>query len=132
MRDPLAVACTVRAGRGDSHPRRLCWVELRVLGPLEVVDDLGVPVEVAGAKLKALLVLLGLRAGEVVPTGRIIESLWGEQEIRDPVNAVQVLVSKLRRMLQPGREAADRDLIVTAATGYSIELAPEAVDAVRF
>ena len=51
----------------------------------------------AGTSRRRLLALLGLRAGEVVSTGRIVEELWGDQEIRDPLNAVQVVVSKLRR-----------------------------------
>ena len=65
-------------------------MELRLLGPLEVLDDDGRVVEVRGDKPKGLLALLGLRAGEVVSAGRIVEELWGDQEIRDPLNAVQV------------------------------------------
>ena len=107
-------------------------MELRLLGPLEIIDDDGQPVEIRGAKLNALLVLLALRAGEVVPTGRIIEDLWGNQEIRDPVNAAQVVVSKLRRALQPDRNSESRQLIATTTVGYSLELDPVAVDAVRF
>jgi DNA-binding winged helix-turn-helix (wHTH) protein len=76
-------------------------VELRLLGPFEIIDDDGKTLELRGAKLNGLLVVLALNAGEVVPTGRIIEDLWGEQEIRDPVNALQVVISKLRRALQP-------------------------------
>ena len=41
-----------------------------MLGPLEVVGDDGEPIEVRGAKLKGLLVLLALRAGDVVPVGQ--------------------------------------------------------------
>ena len=107
-------------------------MELRLLGPLEVVGDDGEPIEVRGAKLKGLLVLLALREGDVVPVGRVVEDLWGDREVRDPANAVQVLVSKLRRALQPDRSADDRPLIVTSPVGYSLELGPDAVDAVRF
>ena len=67
-----------------------------------VLDDDGGVVEVRGTKPKGLLALLGLRAGEVVSAGRIVEELWGDREIRDPLNAVQVLVSKLRRALARG------------------------------
>ena len=76
-----------------------------MLGPLEVVGDGGEPIEVRGAKLKGLLVLLALRAGDVVPVGQVVEDLWGDREVRDPANAVQVLVSKLRKTLQPDRSA---------------------------
>ena len=102
-----------------------------MLGPLEVVGDEG-EIEVRGAKLKGLLVLLALRAGDVVPVGQVVEDLWGEREVRDPANAVQVLVSKLRKTLQPDRSVDDPPLIVTSPVGYSVRLDPDAVDAVRF
>jgi DNA-binding SARP family transcriptional activator len=92
-------------------------VEVRLLGPLEVLDDEGRPVEVRGTRSQGVLAVLALRAGEVVSAGRIVEEVWGDQEIRDPLNAVQVLVSKLRRMLRgvPGRDGGQ--LIATTATG---------------
>jgi predicted ATPase/DNA-binding SARP family transcriptional activator len=107
-------------------------VELRVLGPLEVVGDDGEVVAIPGTKLKALLAVLALRAGDVVPTGRIVEDLWEERDVRNPANAVQVLVSKLRRVLLPHRSAEAPPLIVTSGVGYSLQLDREAVDAIRF
>jgi DNA-binding SARP family transcriptional activator len=106
-------------------------VELRLLGPLEVLDDDGRAVEVRGAKPKALVAPLGLRVGEVVSAGRIVDELWDDREIRDPLNAVQVLVSKVRRALAVVC-GQGRQLIVTSASGYRLDVAPEVVDAVRF
>ena len=106
-------------------------MELRLLGPLVVLDDAGGVVEVRGTKPKGLLALLGLRAGEVVPAGRIIEELWGDREIRDPLNAVQVLVSKVRRALAAA-SGEHGDLIVTTGSGYRLAVAAEVVDGVRF
>src|SRR3954452_1049991 len=102
-------------------------VELRLLGPFEIIDDNGDAVQLRGSKLNALLVVLALHAGEVVPTGRIIEDLWGDQEIREPVNALQVVISKLRRALQPAAKDDASHLVVTAAAGYSLRIDPEAV-----
>src|SRR3954469_13440457 len=107
-------------------------VELRLLGPFEIIGDDGESVELRGAKLNALLVVLALHAGEVVPTGRIIEDLWGEQEIRDPANALQVLVSKLRRALPPAGGGEGTPPVATAAAGSSLRVDPKSVDAVRF
>ncbi len=106
-------------------------MELRLLGPLEVLDDEGRVVEVRGSKPKGLLALLGLRAGAVVSAGRIVEQLWGDREIRDPLNAVQVLVSKLRRALAAA-SGQGYQLIATTGSGYRLDVAPEVVDAVRF
>ena len=106
-------------------------MELRLLGPLKVLDDDGQVVEVRGDKPKALLAVLGLRVGEVVPTGRLVEELWGDQEVRDPLNAVQVVVSKLRRALR-SPAGSGRAPIATSASGYRLDVPREAVDAVRF
>jgi predicted ATPase/DNA-binding SARP family transcriptional activator len=106
-------------------------VELRLLGPLEIVDDDGDAVELRGDKPKGLVTLLGLRAGEVVSTARIVEELWGDREIRDPLNAVQVVVSKLRRAL--GTACGEgRQVLATTGSGYRLDVVPEAVDTVRF
>jgi predicted ATPase/DNA-binding SARP family transcriptional activator len=106
-------------------------VELRLLGPLEVVDDDGDVVEVGGDKPKGLLALVGLRPGEVVSSSRIVDELWGDREIRDPLNAVQVVVSKLRRALSTA-SGEGRQLVATSGSGYRLDVAPDVVDAVRF
>ncbi len=105
-------------------------MEVRLLGTLEVFDDAGRLIDVRGVKLRMLLALLALRVGEIVPTTRIIEDLWGEQELQDPLNAVQVVVSKLRRALHTEHDG--RVVIATARSGYSLDLEPESVDAARF
>jgi len=62
-------------------------VQVAMLGPLEVCDGAGVPREVSGTRLRALLVLLALRAGRVVPAGTLIDELWGERLPADAANA---------------------------------------------
>ena len=51
-------------------------VEFRVLGPLEVASG-GEPLALGGAKQRAVLAVLLLRAGEVVPVERLIDEVWG-------------------------------------------------------
>jgi hypothetical protein len=45
-----------------------------LLGPLQVRDEAGRPVHVGGRQLRALLTLLALNAGRVVPVGRAARS----------------------------------------------------------
>ena len=52
-------------------------MEFRILGPLEVWDE-GGEVSLGGPKPRALLAVLLLHPGEVVPTDRLIDELWGE------------------------------------------------------
>jgi predicted ATPase/DNA-binding SARP family transcriptional activator len=82
-----------------------------------------VPLE--GAKLRALLVLLLLQPNEVVPSERLIDQLWGGEPPSTAANALQVYVSRLRKLL--GREA-----VVTRAPGYQLLVEPDRVDALRF
>jgi predicted ATPase/DNA-binding SARP family transcriptional activator len=106
-------------------------VELRLLGPLEVVADDGTVVDVRGDKPRRLLALVALRPGEVVSSSRLVDELWGDREIRDPLNAVQVLVSKLRRALSPVPRD-HRQLVATTGSGYRLDVDSDVVDAVRF
>ena len=50
-------------------------MRISVLGPLEVSDAAGRPVRVGGHRVRALLILLALDAGRVIPTHALIERL---------------------------------------------------------
>src|SRR3954464_15266418 len=99
-------------------------MDYRILGPLEVLAPDG-PVALGGAKQRALLAVLLLRANEVVSTDRLVEALWGEEPPDTALKAVQVHVSQLRKAL-------GADVIRTRPPGYSLELAPDELDLDRF
>ena len=69
-----------------------------ILGPLTVVID-GRTVDVAGARLRTLLIQLACEPGRFVPVERLAAALWPEAAPTDPANAVQSLVSRLRKTL---------------------------------
>ncbi len=94
-----------------------------MLGELEVVDD-DVTLPIRGARQRALLLLLLIRARETVQAERLVDELWGDAPSVSGPNALQALVSKLRRNLGVGG-----GLLVTAEGGYRIEVADEAIDA---
>jgi hypothetical protein len=91
-------------------------VELRILGPIEVLAD-GRPVQLGGARQRALLAYLLLHANEVVPAERLLDRLWD-----DPpgLPALHSQVSRLRRRLG--------DRIVTSGQGYAIRVEPGELD----
>jgi basic membrane lipoprotein Med (substrate-binding protein (PBP1-ABC) superfamily)/DNA-binding SARP family transcriptional activator len=104
-------------------------MQYRILGPLEVVDDAGSPAPGLGPpKQRALLALLVLRVGEVVPADRIIELLWGGRPPRTAGHSVQVYVSELRRCLTD----LGGDPIETRGGGYLLRADPEQVDSRHF
>ncbi len=98
-----------------------------MLGPLEVRTD-GDPgeiLEVGGVRLRALLIMLALRPGQFVPATRLIDGLWADAAPAGAANALQALVSRLRRVL-PGA------VIESRPAGYQLALDPQATDVVRF
>jgi predicted ATPase/DNA-binding SARP family transcriptional activator len=100
-------------------------VQIAMLGPLEVRTDDGGPVGVPGARLRALLAALALRPGHVVPKASLVDWIWGEQSPADATNALQRLVSRLRKVLPDGAVEGQPD-------GYRLAVEPDVVDAVRF
>jgi DNA-binding SARP family transcriptional activator len=75
-------------------------VRISLLGPLQVHDGTGRPVRVGGHRVRALLILLALDAGRVVPAYSLIARLWGDERPADAANALQSLVSRLRGALR--------------------------------
>jgi hypothetical protein len=69
--------------------------------------------------------MLALRPGQLVTSSQLIDGLWGEQPPSEPGNALQALVSRLRRAL-PEAEIESRP------AGYQLVLDPEATDIARF
>jgi class 3 adenylate cyclase len=100
-------------------------MEFAILGPLEVRRD-GRRVAVAGAKPRAVLTVMLLRAGEPVSAERVAAALWGDDAPPGAVKAVQVHVSRLRRALsEPGR-------LVTLPEGYMLHVEAGELDVARF
>ena len=95
-----------------------------VLGPLDLrVGDaslaLGAP------RQRALLALLALARGHVKPVTAIIDEVWGEQPPPTVVNAVQVYVASLRKVLAPASLGSS---LVTQSPGYRLMLPPGTLD----
>jgi DNA-binding SARP family transcriptional activator/WD40 repeat protein/energy-coupling factor transporter ATP-binding protein EcfA2 len=95
----------------------------RVLGPLEVARD-GCSVKLGGERQHALLALLLLSANEVVPSEQILEELFRDVA-RDPANALQVAISRLRRTLGDG-------VLETRPRGYLLCAGQEELDSALF
>jgi predicted ATPase/DNA-binding SARP family transcriptional activator len=74
-------------------------VRIRLLGPLEIVDDGGAPVEVAGRRLRTLLARLAVDAGQPVSRDALIDAVWPGPPPAGALNALQTLVARLRRVV---------------------------------
>jgi predicted ATPase/DNA-binding SARP family transcriptional activator len=96
-----------------------------MLGSLEVRTDDGVFADLPGARLRGLLIALALEPGHVVPKATLLDWIWGERPPSGAANALQRLVSRLRKALPEG-------LVEGQTDGYRLTVEPDAVDAVRF
>ncbi|MFB7084257.1 BTAD domain-containing putative transcriptional regulator [Streptomyces sp. NPDC056296] len=102
-----------------------------VLGPLEVRTVTGRPVRVPEVKVRMLLATLLAHHGQVVPTARLIEALWGGAPPANPMASLQAKVSQLRRALEDAEEGS-RDLVVHRPPGYTLRAEKDALDVQRF
>src|SRR3954447_17503211 len=89
----------------------------------------GKPVKLPGAGERGLLALLLLAPGRTLAPSSLIDRLWSESALpADPLNALQLRVSKLRRALAAHRV----DVIVREASGYRADVDRDRVDLHRF
>ncbi|GAA1803788.1 BTAD domain-containing putative transcriptional regulator [Actinomadura chokoriensis] len=101
-------------------------MRIGILGPLEVrAADGGTPVAVGGARLRALLTLLALDPGALIPAEWIIDALWEDGVPGGAPNALQSLVRRLRAAIGP-------ELVETRPGGYRLAVPPRDVDAHDF
>ncbi|MFF0735075.1 BTAD domain-containing putative transcriptional regulator [Streptomyces chartreusis] len=100
-------------------------VRYRILGTTQVLRPDGRSVPVGGARLRALLTVLALRAGRTVPVALLVDEVWGDEPPADATGALQALVGRLRRAL-------GADAILSAEGGYRLAAAPDDIDLNRF
>ncbi|GIF21028.1 putative ATPase/DNA-binding SARP family transcriptional activator [Actinoplanes tereljensis] len=100
-------------------------MEIAVLGTVELRSGTGDSVPVAGARLRTLLLLLALDANRVVTAGRLIDGVWDDEPPQAAGNALQALVSRLRR-------TAPELTVEAAANGYRLVIDAENIDVNRF
>jgi predicted ATPase/DNA-binding SARP family transcriptional activator len=99
-------------------------IDVEVLGPLRVRDEVGVDVTPSGALQRRLLALLVLRRGQVVTVDAAVDALWPSRIPRDAVAALQNHISRLRQLLPV-------DVIESVASGYRLDPTHVDVDADR-
>jgi DNA-binding SARP family transcriptional activator len=108
-------------------------IEYRVLGPLEIRAN-GNPVEIGGPKLRVLLATLLLRSARVhsvraVPRDVLAGHLWGSRPPGNARHALDVYVSRLRKVLDT---AAGQQVVMTCRNAYWLRVADGQLDADTF
>ncbi|GAA3377899.1 hypothetical protein GCM10020367_55390 [Streptomyces sannanensis] len=107
-------------------------VELGVLGPLSI-RVCGGSVEIPGRRERQLLAVLTAARGTAVSADRLVDELWDGDPPPTATSGLQVCVSRLRALLEPGRRPRTASsVIITTDGGYELRIPGHAVDADRF
>ncbi|WP_181777384.1 BTAD domain-containing putative transcriptional regulator [Amycolatopsis pittospori] len=102
-------------------------MRVTLLGPVGAEAGDGTPVDIGGARLRMLLARLALDPGRPVPATALIDGLWGAEPPADAANALQSLVSRLRKVLRAEGVSLD-----SGPGGYRLDVDREDVDVFRF
>jgi DNA-binding SARP family transcriptional activator len=104
-------------------------MEIRLLGPLEVVDE-GHPVNLGGPRQRVLLAVLALNANRVTPFDRLVDAVWGDKPPPTARAQIQSGISQLRRGF--ARDALAADVITTRDSGYLLSASIRQLDSELF
>jgi DNA-binding SARP family transcriptional activator len=101
-------------------------VHIRLLGSLGVLSSDGGEFELPSARLvRAVLETLALRAGAVVQTWELIDSVWGTDSPVTVRKSLQTCIARLR-------QALGSETIETVGGGYLLRVEPADVDLNQF
>jgi DNA-binding SARP family transcriptional activator len=133
----LADECGLCVESDDRHPERpdeaseSSGLEVRCFGGLAVRRD-GLPVDIAAVRPRAreLLRVLAAHGGRPVHAEVLIEALWPGAEPRAGLRSLQVAISTLRHLLDPG--ASPRHSTVVRREGDAYRLAAARIDVAEF
>jgi DNA-binding SARP family transcriptional activator len=100
-------------------------VRFGVLGPLDVRDDGGEPVDLGGRQPRVVLTALIEARGRPVSVDALIEAVWADRPPATAAGTLQSYISRLRRTLAGIPLELDH-------AGYRLDLTGHAVDLVSF
>nr|WP_296067530.1 AfsR/SARP family transcriptional regulator [uncultured Actinoplanes sp.] len=105
-------------------------MRLHLLGPIEAFSG-PVRVPLGSPQQRCLLAALALDVGHVVSVDRLADIVWSGEPPQSARNALQVSVSRLRRVLEQDDDGHPMRLL-TRAPGYLLEADPQDIDAHQF
>jgi hypothetical protein len=108
-------------------------MRFNVLGPLEVIDDVGGRRDPAARRQRRLLLALLVWRNEAVSLDRLAEVVWADEPPpRDPVRSLRTYAARLRGALGAGAGAGGGSTLGGTPTGYVLRLDGHEVDADTF
>ncbi|MDF8264572.1 AfsR/SARP family transcriptional regulator [Luteipulveratus flavus] len=102
---------------------------ISLLGPLTIQhgdQEKGI----SSKQARTLLAVLALSSGNVVSSQRLVSEFWEDEDVRNSRNALQAVVSRLRRVLRD--LSSDSTTLETVGEGYRLNIKRFQVDAFEF
>jgi predicted ATPase/DNA-binding SARP family transcriptional activator len=100
-------------------------LEFRILGPVQAIRD-GRELGLGGPRRRALLALLLVAEGQVIPAERLADELWSGYPPPTAAGTLRAHVSRLRTLLSPDA------MLLARGGGYALTAEPGLLDAARF
>jgi DNA-binding SARP family transcriptional activator/DNA-binding XRE family transcriptional regulator len=107
-------------------------ISLRILGPMVATLPDGSLINLGPERQRAVLGLLAMSSGTAVQLETIVDALWHAGPPVSAVNAVQVLVSRLRRLLTPAGARNAEGSIERIHRGYRLNLGEGQLDLLAY
>ncbi|MFE6099197.1 BTAD domain-containing putative transcriptional regulator [Streptomyces laurentii] len=104
-------------------------MRFQLLGPLSITDGRDMVV-LPPSKPTSLLAALLVRPGEVVPTSRLRQAVWGEEQPATAKAALQSCVLRLRRLF--AKYDIEEQAVVAVAGGYLVPADHDTLDLLHF
>ncbi|MFG1908218.1 BTAD domain-containing putative transcriptional regulator [Kribbella sp. NPDC048928] len=99
-------------------------VQVRLFGPVQVTVG-GTPVALNGTRLRTLVAVLAVSAGESVSIETLADRVWGE-------NLPEQIRQSLHAMVFRLRKAIGADVLETVGTSYRLTVPAAGIDVLRF
>ncbi|WP_182880888.1 BTAD domain-containing putative transcriptional regulator [Microbispora sp. H10949] len=107
-------------------------VRYSLLGPMKAWRD-GEELDLGWARQQAVLAVLLLEMNRPVSVTALVDAVWGADPPRNARSTVQTYVSRLRRVVEPGRASTARNaVLVSSDAGYQVRGDPSELDVAIF
>ncbi|MFF2954086.1 BTAD domain-containing putative transcriptional regulator [Kitasatospora sp. NPDC057965] len=125
--EPSAVTAPL-AVRKTGLPSAEAEPRISLLGPVQAWLG-NTPVPLGSPQQQAVLAILATQLGQRVTTQELVEGLWGDRPPPQAVAALRTYVSRLRTVLEPGREVRQpASRLVSVSDGYALLLPRQSID----
>ncbi|MFE0738839.1 BTAD domain-containing putative transcriptional regulator [Streptomyces sp. NPDC058855] len=108
-------------------------MQFNLIGPFEITTDDGRELAPGAPRIRQMLALLALQPRETVSIDSLVQELWADDAPPSALKIVHTHVSQARRLFtEEAVTSPGRDLLLTRAPGYLLQVNDDEVDVMSF